>query len=54
MNILENIKVVNIGLEFFYEELVKQNCEAINMQWTPPPQISNKALDFLKKLKEDV
>lgn len=51
MKILEEIRVVNIGLEFFYDELLKQNCQAVNMQWTPPQPISNKASDFLKKLR---
>lgn len=51
MKILEDIKVVNIGLEFFYEELLKQNCQVVNMQWTPPQPISIKASEFLKKLR---
>ena len=52
MNMLEEIVVVNIGLDFFREELEKQDCRVVNINWQPPQSIGDGALDFLKKLRD--
>ena len=51
MEILQDVRVINIGLELFYQELSRQHCNVINVNWNPPPKISKKTEDFLNKLR---
>ena len=34
----EELAVINVGVENFYEALKIQNVKGINVQWTPPQQ----------------
>ena len=40
------LKIINIGLQSFYEEVVNQGVEAIQLDWRPP----FKQKDDIKKL----
>ena len=40
------LKIINIGLQNFYEEVVNQGAEAIQLDWRPP----FKQKDDIKKL----
>lgn len=45
------LKVVNIGLETFYEALVTQGVPAAHVEWKPPAGGNEKLLAILDKLK---
>ncbi len=44
------LKVINIGLEFFYKSLKDQNVEAVHVVWQPPPKIEKDLQDILDKI----
>ncbi len=44
------LKVVNIGLEFFYKSLKDQNVKAVHVVWQPPPKIEKDLQDILGKI----
>jgi hypothetical protein len=51
VRILENRKVLNIGLSLFAEELRRQGVEVVEVDWSPPPQeIEEDLRDILDKL----
>ena len=31
-----DLRVINVGLQFFYDALVSQNVKATQLQWRPP------------------
>ena len=41
------IKIINIGLPSFYEEVVDQGAEAIQLDWRPPFKQEKEVLDML-------
>lgn len=45
-----DVKVVNIGLEQFHNDLQKQNLQSIQVQWSPPAGGDETALHALSKL----
>lgn len=46
----QELKVVNVGLESFYNSLVDQEVQAINVRWKPPAGGNQKLLSILGKL----
>ncbi len=46
----EPLKVINIGLESFAEELKQQGVETVQVDWTPPAGGDPKLADLLSKL----
>ena len=44
------LKVVNIGLQFFYEELKRQDVDVVNVQWRPPVQLDDRLKGILEKI----
>jgi hypothetical protein len=46
----EPLKVINIGLEGFAEELKQQGVETVQVDWTPPAGGDLKLADLLSKL----
>ena len=46
----EPLKVINIGLEDFAEELKQQGVETVQVDWTPPAGGDPKLADLLSKL----
>ena len=46
----EPVKVINIGLEGFAEELKQQGVETVQVDWTPPAGGDPKLADLLSKL----
>ena len=46
----EPLKVINIGLEGFSEELKQQGVETVQVDWTPPAGGDPKLADLLSKL----
>ncbi len=44
------LKVINIGLEFFYKSLKDQNVKAVHVVWQPPPKIEKDLQDILDKI----
>jgi FdrA protein len=46
----EPLKVINIGLEGFAEELTQQGVEVVQVDWAPPAGGDTKVADLLSKL----
>lgn len=46
------LKVVNIGLEGFYESTVKQGTTSVHVKWRPPAGGDKRLLDILAKLNK--
>jgi deoxyribodipyrimidine photolyase-like uncharacterized protein len=46
----EEVKVVNIGLEYFYEELKKQGIKVAHVRWQPKPKLEKEIEDILSKI----
>jgi len=44
------LKVVNVGLEIFYEGLRRQGVESVQVSWQPPPKLGKKLEKALDKL----
>ncbi len=44
------LKVINVGLETFYEALKEQGVAAIHVSWQPPPKLEKELRDVLDKL----
>lgn len=44
------LKVVNIGLEVFYEALKDQGVEAVQVSWKPPVKLEKEYQDILSKI----
>ena len=43
-------KVVNIGLQSFYEALIAQGVQAVQLDWTPPVELKPEIADLLHDL----
>lgn len=44
------VKVLNIGLELFYEELKKQGVDVVHVEWKPPIKLEKEIEDILSKV----
>jgi len=44
------LKVLNIGLEIFYDSFKAQDVEVIHVRWQPPPKLEKKLEDALEKI----
>lgn len=47
----QELKVINMGLESFHNELKKQKVQVIHVDWRPAAGGNKKMLSLLKKLK---
>lgn len=47
---LNNIKILNIGLELFYNELKRQGGNVIHVEWRPPIKLEKDIEDILSKV----
>ena len=48
----KKLKVINIGIETFAEDLEKQGIEVIRIDWRPPAGGDARILELLDKLEE--
>ncbi len=46
----KELKVINIGLEIFFEALKQQGIKAVQVNWQPPPKIEKEYEDILDKI----
>ncbi len=44
------LKVVNIGLQSFYEALIAQGVQAVQLDWHPPVELKREIADLLDDL----
>ena len=44
------LKVINVGLRIFYEDLRKQGIKAVQVNYQPPPKLEKKLAEALEKL----
>jgi len=44
------LKVLNIGLEIFYDSFKAQDVEVIHVRWQPPPKLEKRLQDALEKI----
>lgn len=47
----KELKVVNMGLESFYDDLKNQNVQTIQMAWKPPAGGNKKMMSLLTRLR---
>lgn len=47
----QGLKIINMGLESFNEDLKKQNIKTIQVDWKPPARGNEKMISLLDKLK---
>jgi len=47
----EELKIINMGLQSFNEDLKKQNIKTVQVDWKPPARGNKKILSLLDKLK---
>lgn len=46
----EKLKVINVGLEIFYESLLSQRVDVVQVDWRPPAGGDEKMAKLLDKL----
>jgi hypothetical protein len=46
----EELKVINVGLRIFYEDLKKQGVKAVQVNYQPPPKLEKELADKLSEL----
>jgi deoxyribodipyrimidine photolyase-like uncharacterized protein len=44
------LRIVNIGLRHFYEELRSQGVRVANVKWSPPPKLEKDLQEILDKI----
>ncbi len=44
------VKIVNVGLEYFYKELKKQGVQAVHVMWRPRPKLEKDLEEILDKI----
>ncbi len=50
-NLLQSdLKVINIGLEIFHDELKQQAVEVVQVEWVPPAEGDREMANLLEKL----
>ena len=52
MKLLDRLKVINIGLSCFAEDLHDQNAEVFQVHWSPPAGGDQELIDILRLLYE--
>lgn len=45
-----DLKVINIGLDIFYNALQMQNVKAVDVNWRPAPKLDKESDDILDKI----
>jgi hypothetical protein len=45
-----DLKVINIGLDIFYNALQMQNVKAVDVNWRPAPKLDRESDDILDKI----
>lgn len=48
----QKVKVINIGLKSFSEDLKKQSVEVVHVEWRPPAGGNSRMISLLNKLKK--
>lgn len=48
----ENLKVINIGIESFFDSMKDQSIPVVHVEWKPPAGGNEKLMDILEKLKK--
>lgn len=48
----QELRVINMGLSSFAEDLKKQNVKAIHVNWRPPAGGNEKMMELLNRLKK--
>ena len=48
-----NLRVINIGLRFFYQSLTEQKVETAHVNWEPKPKLEKDIEDILDKIDSD-
>ena len=43
----QKLKVINIGIETFYDALVKQGAKATQVEWRPPVKVDEEITELL-------
>lgn len=46
----ERLKVINVGLELFYDELKSQDLQVLHVDWAPPADGDKELAKILEKL----
>lgn len=49
---MNQLEIINLGLPRFYEELGKQNCSSIHVDWQPPAGGDKRLIEIIDRLKE--
>ena len=44
------LKVINVGLDIFYNALRLQNVKAVHVNWKPAPKLEKETEDILDKM----
>jgi hypothetical protein len=44
------LRVINIGLDIFYNALQMQNVKAVDVNWKPAPKLEKETEDILDKI----
>jgi len=50
MDLLQGIKVINVGLELFAESLHNQKVDVLHVDWAPPAEGDDEILNILQKI----
>jgi len=48
----EDLKVVNIGIESFFDSMKDQNIPVVHVEWKPAAGGNEKLIEILEKLKK--
>jgi hypothetical protein len=48
---LRRLSVINVGLEWFADELEKQGVKVVHVKWAPPIALKGDILSILKKIE---
>ena len=44
------LKVINLGLDIFFNALQLQNIKGVDVNWRPPPELDQEFKDILDKI----
>lgn len=47
----QDLKIINMGLESFYNDLKKQDIKVLHVDWRPPAGGNKKMISLLNKLR---
>jgi len=48
-SLMNEPKVINVGLDRFFENITKNETKVVNLEWSPPAQGKTKLVDILFK-----